>query len=400
MVNAIRGIIDYIRTKVMAMIMEILQRFINAITPLQILVIKMKSLLGKVSGTLVAALYTAIGSYYALKSFIGSLLKLIILALVVLAAVVIVLWIFPWTWALAYIGTAAYIAIAIPTIIIAVWVGRILEISSGQPEECCCFDENTLIDLKDKSVKIKDVKIGDVLKDGSKITSKLEIVNKNKVMYNVDGIIVSGTHFVYDNYTGWVNVCDYSKAVEEVNYANDVIYCINTSNKIINIGSHVFLDWDDITSIDLVKLKNSNLLEKNDNMYNIHKKLEGGFVGETMLELEDGNIVSMKDICLNDILKYGEIVLAKVEIDASDIENIYSYEYDNINFSGVDLLIQEGKKIKNKKYFKKTQIENREKLYHIVTDKGTFYINGLTFLDYNGNLEQVLDVFENKKKSF
>ena len=96
---------------------------------------------------MVSGLYTAIGSYYALKSFIGAFLKLIILALVVLAGVVIVLWIFPWTWALAYVGTAAYVAIAIPTIIIAVWMNYILESGINEPPDCCCFDGNTELEL-------------------------------------------------------------------------------------------------------------------------------------------------------------------------------------------------------------------------------------------------------------
>ena len=47
---------------------------------------------------MVSGLFTAVGSYYALKSFIGAFLQLVILALVVLAGIVIVLWIFPWTW--------------------------------------------------------------------------------------------------------------------------------------------------------------------------------------------------------------------------------------------------------------------------------------------------------------
>ena len=131
MVNAIRGIVDYIRTKVMAMIMQILNRFLNSVVPLQIFIIKMKSLLGKVNGTMATALYTAIGQYYALKSFIGAFLQLIIIALAILLAVVIVLWFFPWTWGLAQIGTLAYIAIAVPTIIIAVWMSTILNMGNA-----------------------------------------------------------------------------------------------------------------------------------------------------------------------------------------------------------------------------------------------------------------------------
>lgn len=128
MVNAIRSIIDYIRTKVMAMIMQLLNRFLNSVVPLQIMMIRMKSLMGKVNGAMITALYTAIGQYYALKKFMSLFLMLIVIALAVLLGVVIILWIFFWTWPLAQIGTAAYILLAIPTIIITVWAAVIFDL--------------------------------------------------------------------------------------------------------------------------------------------------------------------------------------------------------------------------------------------------------------------------------
>ena len=42
MVNAIRGVIDYLRTKIMAMIMTIIERFINVVMPIQLVVLKLK----------------------------------------------------------------------------------------------------------------------------------------------------------------------------------------------------------------------------------------------------------------------------------------------------------------------------------------------------------------------
>lgn len=401
MINAIRGIIDYLRTKIMALMMQILERFINVITPIHLVVIKLKSLLGKVVGIMTTGLFTAIGTFYALKSFIGAFLKLIILALIVLAAVVIILWIFPWTWALAYIGTLAYIAIAIPTIIVAVWMSYILQMQQTESTPgCCCFDENTPIKLIDKIIKIKDIKLVDVLKDGSKVTSKLEIANKNKKMYEVDGIIVSGSHFIYDKIEGWVNVSKYKNAIEMDNYSSDVIYCINTSSKTIEIGKHLFLDWDDITELDFIKLKNKKILENEDKIENIHNKLDGGFIQETKIELEDGNLINIKDVSINDILKYGEVVIAKVEIDGKNLKEIKEYNYDNFKFSGINLMIKENLGIKHTRKINGNIIKNRDKLYHLVTDKGYFYVNGLIFLDYNGCLEQVLDIYENKKKTF
>tara|TARA_B100001989_G_C24467725_1_gene427534 strand:- start:4 stop:1053 length:1050 start_codon:yes stop_codon:yes gene_type:complete len=348
---------------------------------------------------MISGLYTAIGSYYTLKSFIGAFLQLIILALVVLAGVVIVLWIFPWTWGLAAVGTAAYIAISIPTIIIAVWMSTILNMNSDKPPDCCCFDEFTKIKLKSgKSVNMKDLKLGSVLHDGSIVTSKLKILNTNKKMYNVNGVIVSGTHFIKDETNSWVEVKNYKRAVELNNYAKEYIYCINTSSKVISIGEDLYLDWDDITELDIVKLKNNNYINMNSNSYDIHNKMEGGFHENTYIEVENGNSVKINELIPGTILKYGEVVKAIVEVDANNMTNIKTYKWNNNTFVGRNILIKDDLGIKHTDDMEGEIFENCDKLYHILTNEGTVYINGITFYDYDGALVQSLDIYENKKK--
>ena len=75
-------------------------------------------------------------------------------------------------------------------------MGYILNV---QPEDALpglCFDENTLIELKEGSIIIKDIKVGSILKDGSLVTTKFKLKNVEKI-YNLDNIIISGSHMVY-----------------------------------------------------------------------------------------------------------------------------------------------------------------------------------------------------------
>ena len=44
--------------------------------PIHLMVLKLKSLLGKVQGVMVSALYTSIGSYFALKSIYRCIFKI------------------------------------------------------------------------------------------------------------------------------------------------------------------------------------------------------------------------------------------------------------------------------------------------------------------------------------
>ena len=55
------------------------------------------------------------------------------------------------------------------------------------------------------------------------------------------------------------------------NYNKPYIYCINTSNKRININNTIFADWDDLDNIDLNKMKDFNIAST---VNNIHKKTD------------------------------------------------------------------------------------------------------------------------------
>ena len=54
-------------------------RILNIMIPLQQMVIKMKDLLNKINGTMVASLMTVYGAYLTLKSFVGAFLQICIL---------------------------------------------------------------------------------------------------------------------------------------------------------------------------------------------------------------------------------------------------------------------------------------------------------------------------------
>jgi hypothetical protein len=93
-----------------------------------------------------------------------------------------------------------------------------------------------------------------------------------------------------------------------------------------------------------------------------------------------------------DILEYGEKVQGIVEIKADDLKqytyslgnmrsfeggyNLY-FQQNNSSFSTLDLL--EKNKIERK--------ETEKKLYHLLTNTKTFFVNNIQFYDYNHCIE-------------
>jgi len=181
------------------------------------------------------------------------------------------------------------------------------------------------------------------------------------------------------------------------NYQESYMYCLNTDSKRIRIDEHVLLDWDDIDDLDFVELKNlaSNFIPISASTKSIHKNLEGGFINKTLIELEDGRVVNISDVKINDHLRFGQRVLGIVEIDTRKLKNIYEYKINNKSFvGGANLWINDNDLGKfstlglNDEKMK--IIDKTDKLYHILTDTGDLIIDGITFMDYNSAIEQIM----------
>ena len=77
------------------------------------------------------------------------------------------------------------------------------------------------------------------------------------------------------------------------------------------------------------------------------------------------------------------------------MENIKKFQYEGINFVGANILFKENLGIKHSNDIDGKNVE-RSKLYHLITNRGVLCIDGLTICDYESNLVEILDNFEDK----
>tara|TARA_B110000977_G_scaffold6944_1_gene9651 strand:+ start:3987 stop:5576 length:1590 start_codon:yes stop_codon:yes gene_type:complete len=394
-VDMVRFVMAYIKFQLDKMFSIIISRMVNVMVPLRLILTKIKDTLQKTIGVAVAGLYTVYGAYMALKAFIGSFLMICIIALVVLIALIIILWIMPWTWPVAATSTVFFLLLAIPISITAGWMTHILKMSSRRvPNKPSCFDKNTIIETKKGNVKIKNIKPGIILKNGDKVTAIFKLAYNNLEIYNLDNIIVTGCHKVFCDNLGWIDVKDHPNSKKIENYREDAIYCLSTQTKRITINNHKFLDWDDLESIDIIKLKNLHYLENNSPLSDIHKNLESGLDGNIMIELENGLSVKLKNIQLNDQLYSGERIIGVVQIDAEDIYAVKKYKFKDFEIIGAPNIHFKDKDLGNFNTLNLEAdiVEKPTKLYHILTDTGFFNIDGHKLRDYNSAIENILDI--------
>jgi hypothetical protein len=389
-INMVRHVFAYIRNRIMAIVMDIFGRTYNIIIPVQIVLIKLKDVLAKSVGVLTSGLYTVMTLFLSMKSFLGAFLEIMVISLTTY-----LLWVLPFTWPAAVIMTALFVSIAVPLTIISISLGDVLHITSskGIPNKPGCFDENTNIRLKKGLVKIKDLKVGDYMFDGSKISAFFKISTHGKKMYQINKLIVSGSHKIRYN-DSWIPVKNHPQAVLLDGYCKPYIYCLNTTSKRIKIDEHILLDWDDIDDLDFVELKNlaSTFIPFNSPTSGIHSYLEGGFDKSTNIELEDGRSISISKIKVNDQLRFGERVLGVVKIDASSLSTVKQYKIKNKTIiGGTNLWINDNDLGKFSTLgLDSDSVEKPKYLYQILTDSGNFTVEGIQFMDYNSAIEQIM----------
>lgn len=389
--QSIRAMFDKIRVMFQQVSQEIMGRIINFMIPLQQIIISFKDLIGKIQGTMTAGLFTLLGSYYTLKSLMGAIAQFIITILIALCAMIAVFWAIPFTWGAAIANTAIFVAIAIPMSIILAFMIDVLKVKTNLSiPKIKCFDKNTLIKMNNGTIKkISEIKPGELLINNNEVTAIIKVETKGSIMYNLNNVIVSDTHVVkYKD--KWIRVSQHPDSILYLSssYDEPYLYCLNTTNKIILINDTIFTDWDEIYENDIIKIKNNHIIKINE-LKDIHTYLDCGFNSLTKITLKNGTYKEIKNIVIGDILENGEIVYGVVEINGENVNKQYM-----INL-GDNIIIEGGP---NLQIYDKTNVyntidldTNNIKLYHLLTDKKSFYIDKIKFHDYNAGVDLFLE---------
>lgn len=410
-VDGIRGMIAKIRESISNIFAKLMGIIMNFVTPLQIMMLTFKDIMGKAQGVMASTLYFILGVYYVLQSSMGAGIEATVKLLLIMVGVIAALWVMPFTAPAAAASTVIFLAISIPLAIITSIVSKALHIKSSSVPGLC-FDKNTQIKIKVPRTRanpgadvitykpICDIVLGDVLYTGSVVTGVMKLSKRvEDDMYILRGVKVSGSHVVKQG-DEYINVCDHLDAVRLDNYEESTLYCLNTSDKRICIDDMVFTDWDELYghSLELMKNATGHKLERTDGGFLGHTKIETKWFSKTDKKDEtpvaSSVKISIKDVALGDILKNGEIVVGIVQVGKYDTNMMVDYCLGDRNaFTGVNIKVPKTDEKMLSPRPPSTWPAESIVLYHLITDKGTFQINDVVVRDYNS----LIDVFfENK----
>jgi len=144
--------------------------------------------------------------------------------------------------------------------------------------------------------KIREVRAGDKLIHVNVVTATVVVSSAHLDMVRIKAVLVSGNHKV-SYFNRWISARTHPLAVRltKEQYAQPVVYCLNTSTKTIECGGMVWLDWDELHGemLKQVLKKCSVYLETPfgnlPTTRSIHAYLDGGYAPDTRVKLKSGN---------------------------------------------------------------------------------------------------------------
>jgi len=261
-INAIIAMVNYIRTQIDDIFVAIYQFFITLSIPFVQTLYGFNDILQRCNTILYIVIMLFELFLSILQNIYGSAMEIFIASYMVFLVIFIALMFFlPFT----IIAVVALLVLLLAMLIVIIIMATFYQvIFNGLPpyipstpsitsKSSKCFCKNTLLYLKDgRQVKIKNIKLGDILEDGGIVLGKMKISSQDVPMYKLNNVIVSDTDYVSltknKEKNIWVQIKDHVMAIPTT-YSYPYIYCLLTSTKKIVVDNMYFLDWDNITTL-------------------------------------------------------------------------------------------------------------------------------------------------------
>lgn len=245
-----------------------------------------------------------------------------------------------------------------------------------------CFDGYTPVLMSDNSIKyIKDIKLGELLVNNNKVVGVMKIDAVDVEMYNYEGIIVSGSHLVYEKKAKkWIRVKECPQAQPVINYNSKYIYNLITNNATVQTPNIKFADYYEINNIEpfiniqtIIRQKLNNI-QPNISTFNPFNICTDwwGFDGDTSINMYNNKNKKISELRIGDKLQNGSHVSSLVKLIVNG-NSLYRYQFPGTNAvicSGTQLVYENKKWIAvcDSKHSLRLYFGHIHIIYQIITD--------------------------------
>lgn len=258
MVNTIRKIAASMFNALLGFLDTYFRKFNASVYEISRVMQYLRMAMRRANAVVVSMLYTGITMFRGLLNTIQFVIKVILIICGIMLAIIIILFfiLFPFIpMILAVLGAIIAVVLSL-VMVISGEVGA----QASSDRSGFCFSETTKVLVKKNGKlykkSVKDVKIGDELGNNSgRVTAVILMSGKDVDLYNINGIIVSGSHLVLGTDGIFKSVSEDERA-KKVEDKSTILYCFNTTSHNIPVFSPelkeciMFRDWEEIDDED------------------------------------------------------------------------------------------------------------------------------------------------------
>ncbi len=280
MVNTIRTIAQTLYNTLSTYLEQYYRKFTASVYEMSRVVQYLRMAMNRANAMAMSMLYSGITLLRGMLNTIQFIIKVILIICGIMLAIIIILIFVLFPVIPIIVSTLGAIIVAVISLSIVISEKVADEASSDRSGFCFSEDTQVLIKEEDgteKRIDVKDIGLGTELGSGyGRVTSVIKMDGNNVQMYDVNGIIVSGSHLIKGTDNIWKSVASDERS-KKTDIKSKVLYCFNTTSNVIPVYSRdntiiLFRDWEEIDKDDIKGQYNWNytilsLLNKNSNYY-------------------------------------------------------------------------------------------------------------------------------------
>jgi hypothetical protein len=349
-VDGIRGVMHTLHDQFSSYLGGFSHRFDSVVFQLSRIFQHVFMAFDKLNTIVIGVLYSGLALFRAITNGAQFIAKVIFIIAIIILVILFILIFMLFPTIPLIIGTLLAIALMYELLRPIFILGEALDVSGTVAG--FCFASDTQIQLKNKTVKaVQDIKSGDELADGGQVTEVILMSGVGSPLYDLNGILVSGSHLVKGTDHIW-KLVETDERAKKSRVRSPMLYCFNTTTNNIPVYSPVtgstilFRDWEEIGNDDMYaqyKWNSMVLMDLNQHksfikwVHLIRLDSEVGLLGKDVLIKTAKGFVPISTITLlceivdsngkeNPVLG---IINSTTDSLASDTSMINLYEYRN-----------------------------------------------------------------------
>lgn len=332
-VNTLRGITSTLYNTLLSFLDPYFRKFIAGTYQISRIVQYFHMAVKRVNAMMVAMLYSGLTMFRGMINTIQFVIKVILIICGIMLAIIIILIfvLFPFIpLILSVLGAVVATVLAI-TMAVAGEIGGLAD-TANSDKSGFCFAEDTMVAVMRNGqqvlVRVQDIKIGDELAQNcGKVTATVTMSGENVPLFNINNVIVSGSHLVLGTDGVWKSVAKDERATP-VTATSSLLYCFNTTSHSIPIVSTthntttitLFRDWEEIEDEDYKGqwLWNYSILKTLNKGKNYTKWKDGLQPGATIPLMSGNTLIKTSQ---------GFVPISSLQINKSHITNKDGKQY-------------------------------------------------------------------------